>query len=191
MKAFNIYMIGVGGQGIGLLSETLLRSADYAGLIAKGVDTHGLAQRGGVVVSHLRLGAHVYSPLIAANDADLVIAMERHEALRGLYQFGKKGGTLIYYNTSWQPLEVRLNRASETAEQAVAEECQKMDVILYQVFQADLADTRMQNIVILANISKYRLIPEIDAEHMQQALQDLLRGPLLERNLELFNRARA
>ena len=46
MQAFNIYLCGVGGQGIGLLSEILLRAADYAGYCAKAVDTHGLAQRG-------------------------------------------------------------------------------------------------------------------------------------------------
>ena len=60
MKAFNIYLIGVGGQGIGLLSEILLRAADHAGYEVKGVDTHGLAQRGGIVVSHLKFGEKVY-----------------------------------------------------------------------------------------------------------------------------------
>ncbi len=47
MKEYNIYMTGVGGQGIGLLSQTLLRGADHAGLEVMAVDTHGLAQRGG------------------------------------------------------------------------------------------------------------------------------------------------
>ena len=62
MKSLNIFMIGVGGQGIGLLSEVLLRAADYAALRVKAVDTHGLAQRGGVVVSHLRLRQRVFPP---------------------------------------------------------------------------------------------------------------------------------
>ncbi|MDH3576024.1 MAG: 2-oxoacid:acceptor oxidoreductase family protein, partial [Desulfobacteraceae bacterium] len=97
MKAFNIYLAGVGGQGIGLLSEILLRGADHAGLKVKGVDTHGLAQRGGVVVSQLRLGSRVYSPLIFQNEADLVVALEHHEALRGTNAALKDGGTLIYY----------------------------------------------------------------------------------------------
>ncbi len=65
MNAFNIYLCGVGGQGIGLLSEVLLRGGDYAGLKAKAVDTHGLAQRGGIVVSHLRFGSSVFSPMVA------------------------------------------------------------------------------------------------------------------------------
>lgn len=57
MKSYNVYMSGVGGQGIGLLSEVLLRAADYAGYRVKAVDTHGLAQRGGIVVSQVRMPA--------------------------------------------------------------------------------------------------------------------------------------
>ena len=63
MNTFNVFMIGVGGQGIGLLSEVLIRAADRAGHRVKGVDTHGLAQRGGPVISHLRLGDEVDNSL--------------------------------------------------------------------------------------------------------------------------------
>ncbi len=84
MKAFNIHITGVGGQGIGLLSQALLRGIDHAGINAIAVDTHGLAQRGGVVVSQIRCGDKIHSPLIMKNSADLVLGMEVHEALRGL-----------------------------------------------------------------------------------------------------------
>jgi indolepyruvate ferredoxin oxidoreductase, beta subunit len=56
MQSFNIYLCGVGGQGIGLLCEILLRAADYAGYTAKAVDTHGLAQRGGMLAHLDRAG---------------------------------------------------------------------------------------------------------------------------------------
>jgi indolepyruvate ferredoxin oxidoreductase beta subunit len=69
----NIYLAGVGGQGIGLLSEILLRAADHAGLNVIGVDTHGLAQRGGIVISLIKFDENVYSPLIGENQADLVV----------------------------------------------------------------------------------------------------------------------
>ena len=82
MKAFNIYLTGVGGQGIGLISEVILRAADHGGHPVKSVDTHGLAQRGGIVVSQIRIGENVFSPLVPAGQADLVISLERHEALR-------------------------------------------------------------------------------------------------------------
>jgi len=190
MKAFNIYLAGVGGQGIGLLSEILLRGADHAGLKVKGVDTHGLAQRGGVVVSQLRLGSRVYSPLIFQNEADLVVALEHHEALRGTNAALRDGGTLIYYNTAWQPLEVRLNLAEPVGGALISKECQKRNIREISVFKADLKDARMQNIVLLANIDKYSLIPGIKKEHYIQAMDDLLQGRLLETNIELFEKER-
>jgi indolepyruvate ferredoxin oxidoreductase beta subunit len=190
MKAFNIYLAGVGGQGIGLLSEILLRGADHAGLKVKGVDTHGLAQRGGVVVSQLRLGSRVYSPLIFQNEADLVVALECHEALRSINTALKDGGTLIYYNTVWQPLEVRLNLAEPVSGAMISKQCQKRNIREISVFKADLKDARMQNIVLLANIDKYSLIPGIKKKHYLQAMDDLLQGRLLETNIELFEKER-
>jgi len=73
---FNIFIIGVGGQGIGLLSEAIIRAAYYAGNQAKGVDTHGLAQRGGTVTSQIRLGSKAFSPLIPEGKADIALALE-------------------------------------------------------------------------------------------------------------------
>ena len=108
VEKFNIYLIGVGGQGIGLLSEAIIRACDYAGYPVKGVDTHGLAQRGGTVISHIRIGNGVYTPLIQEGNADLVVALERNEALRGLNTYLKDGGTLIYYNALWQTLATSL-----------------------------------------------------------------------------------
>lgn len=188
MKTYNIYIIGVGGQGIGLLSEVLLRAADYAGFRAKGVDTHGLAQRGGIVTSHLRIGDQVHSPLIRAGQADIIVALERHEALRAMNTFLKDGGTLIYYNTVWQPLEVRLNQAQEVSEATISAECQRRSIREIKVFQENLEDARMQNMVILAHINKYQLIPGVFTNHYMQALDDLLAGTVLEKNKQLFEK---
>ena len=182
----NIHLIGVGGQGIGLLSEVLIRTADHAGIKATGVDTHGLAQRGGVVISQIRLGENSYSPLINKEDADLVIALERHEALRGLNDYLKDNGTLIYYDAVWQPLEVRLNKAKEIKEEVIREQCKKRNIRLFKVIKDDLEDARMQNVVLLANIHKNKLIPGIEKEHYVEAMKDLMGGTMLEKNKMLF-----
>ena len=186
MKAFNVYVTGVGGQGIGLLSEVLLRAANHAGHAVKGVDTHGLAQRGGVVISHLRMGTRVFSPIIREGDADLLVALERHEALRGLNRALKDGGTLVYYNTVWQPLDVRLKRAVETQDDTIRQACNARGIRLFKGYHAGLKDVRMQNMVVLAMIHKNRLIPGITQEHYQQALEDLLQGDMLRQNLNVF-----
>ena len=187
MKVNNIYLAGVGGQGIGLLTEIVVRAADHAGLKVKAVDTYGLAQRGGIVVSQVRFGENVYSPLIPQGQADIVIALERHEALRAMNDFLKDGGTIIYYNAVWQPLEVRLNEAEEVSEETISQECLKRNIREIKVFKEDLKDARMQNIVLLAHINKHRLIHEIRTEHYIQAMEDLMRGEMLENNMRLFD----
>lgn len=186
MKPFNIYLTGVGGQGIGLLSEVLLRAGDHAGLPVKGVDTHGLAQRGGIVVSHLRFGEGVYSPLIPAGEADLVVALERHEALRGVNTALKDGGTLIYYDTVWQPLEVRLKKAPPVDENMIVRTCRERNIREIKVSKPDLKEAQMQNIVVLAHISRHGLIPAVTTAHYKLAMEDLMSGAMLAKNLELF-----
>lgn len=188
MNSFNIYLTGVGGQGIGLLCETLLRAADHAGLNVKAVDTHGLAQRGGIVVSQIRIGEQVHSPLIQGNEADLVIALERHEALRAMNTALKDGGTLLYYNTVWQPLEVRLKQSEEITEDEVTQECLRRNIKEIKVAVENLDHARMQNIALLANICKDRLVPGISTDHYKLAMTDLMEGKMLKENMEAFVR---
>ncbi len=186
MKPFNVFLIGVGGQGIGLLSEITLRAADYAGHRVKAVDTHGLAQRGGVVVSNLRMGDAVFSPLIPQGEADLVLALERHEALRGLKIAARDGGTLVYYDTVWQPLDVRLGSVAETRAADIHRVCQARHIKDHRVCHPALEDIRMQNIVVLSVIHKKGLIPGIQEMHYKKAMVDLLQGVVLKQNLKLF-----
>ena len=187
MNPFNVYLIGVGGQGIGMLSEILVRAADYAGHAVKAVDTHGLAQRGGTVVSHLRLGDAAHAPLIPDGEAHLVVALERNEALRGLDTAARDGGDLVYYDTVWQPLGVRLGQDAPVDEKQVADQCRRRSIRCHRVYDPDLEDPRMQNVVVLAEIGCLGLIPEVGHEHFRSAMEDLLAGSLLEKNMALYN----
>ena len=187
MQPYNIYLTGVGGQGIGLLSEVLMRAADHAGLPVHAVDTHGLAQRGGIVISNIRVGDTVYSPLIGTGEADLVVALERHEALRSMNAYLKDTGTLIYYDTSWQPVEVRLNQAPAVTSDMIAEECQRRGISSIVVFKPGLSDVRMQNTVVLARIAADGLVPGVVIEHYRMAFDDLLGGSVLTKNWDLFD----
>ncbi|RJP81863.1 MAG: pyruvate ferredoxin oxidoreductase [Desulfobacteraceae bacterium] len=187
MKNFNIYLTGVGGQGIGLLSEILLRAADKAGYPVKGTDTHGLAQRGGIVASRIRIGDKVHSPLIPEGEADLVVALERHEALRGMNLALRDGGTLVYYDAVWQPLPVRLGLSDEISENLIRQECRKRKITGIKVFHENLSDARMQNIALLRVIHQNKLIPELTAEHYRASMEDLMEGTMLQKNLEFFS----
>jgi indolepyruvate ferredoxin oxidoreductase, beta subunit len=185
-KKFDILVTGVGGQGIGLLAEVLLRAADHAGLVARGCDTHGLAQRGGIVKSYVRIGDSAHSPLISSGSADMVIALEITEALRGMNEFLRDGGILVYYNTLWQPLPVRLGMEGPVKQEAIREECRRRNVREIAVSRKDLDDPRMLNVVLLGAITRHKLIPGVDKVHFEKALADLLEGKVLDKNLDLF-----
>lgn len=186
---FNIYMTGVGGQGIGLLAELLARAAAQAGLPTKGCDTHGLAQRGGIVSSHLRLGSGAHSPLVEAGRADLVVALERCEALRALRTMLAPAGLLLWYDASWQPLDVRLGRARAVETEDVFAEAAARGVRARRVFREDLDDPRRQNMALVADIAGAGLIPGIGLEHYRAALADLLDGSALAKNLAVLEGA--
>lgn len=186
MNTFSIYLIGVGGQGIGLLSEAIIRAIDSAGIAVKGVDTHGLAQRGGTVTSHIRMGGQAYSPLNSLQSADLVIALERHEALRALNTYIKENGTLLYYDAVWQSLNVRLRKEKQSDTQQIRETCTQLHVKEHRVFIDDLSDARMQNVALLAFAAKEQLIPGINKEHYLNALKSIMDEKTYQSNQQLF-----
>jgi indolepyruvate ferredoxin oxidoreductase beta subunit len=186
MKPFNIYITGVGGQGIGLLSQALLRGIDHAGIPAIAVDTHGLAQRGGVVVSRIRCGDGVHSPLIMKKRADLVLGMEIHEALRGLATALKPSGTLVFLDVSWQPLPVRLNEAKAVTGKDIRLACEARGAKMIKADIGSLPDARMQNMALLGTVAAKKLIPGVEAPHFADALDDLLAGSMLADNKALF-----
>jgi len=194
-KIFNITMVGVGGQGIGLLSEVLLRAYDYANLPVKGVDTHGLAQRGGLVISHLRIGlpsaggleeSRIGSPLVETGRSDLLISLERSEALRGMNQRLRPGGTCLYYDADWQSLAVRKGDEPGVVFSDLKKIAQQGQFRLERVEAFDLPDVRMQNMALLNQGIDRELLPFLVKENIRDALKDLLTGKNLENNLSLF-----
>lgn len=88
---WNILICGVGGQGILLASDILAEAALVAGYDVKKSEVHGMAQRGGSVVSHVRFGEKVYSPLIGIGDADVILSFEKLEALRSIHYLSPDG----------------------------------------------------------------------------------------------------
>jgi len=94
VRVTNVFIAGVGGQGILLASEILSEAALARGLDVKKSEVHGMAQRGGSVVSHVRFGAKVHSPVIAEGEADVLVAFEKMEALRWIH-FVKPGGRVV------------------------------------------------------------------------------------------------
>jgi indolepyruvate ferredoxin oxidoreductase beta subunit len=109
-NAFNVLVMGVGGEGSQSIGIVIARAAQIASLEVKGIQLHGLAQRGGSVPAHVRFGKKVFSPTIPRGEADLVIALEPAEALRAAYFSSKKRANFLVDDFPIIPIYVRLNR---------------------------------------------------------------------------------
>ena len=97
MKVFNILIAGVGGQGVLLTSKIIAEAALLQGLDVKQSEVHGMAQRGGSVLSQVRFGDKVFSPIVSEGEADLLIGFEPLETARYLHFLRDNG--IVIYNT--------------------------------------------------------------------------------------------
>lgn len=107
---YDIYLVGVGGQGILTIGDLITEAAVAAGIPANFYPTKGMAQRGGFVKAQVRLGREMVGPEIPQKGADLVIAMERSEALKAV-RYVKPGGDFVLFGHVWQPTAVMLGKA--------------------------------------------------------------------------------
>ncbi|HJX35413.1 MAG TPA: indolepyruvate oxidoreductase subunit beta, partial [Dehalococcoidales bacterium] len=104
---FDLLLTGVGGQGNILASDIIGKVALTAGYDVKKTDTLGMAQRGGSVVSHVRIAEKVYSPLIQEGGVDILLAFEKLEGIRWV-NYLRPGGIAIINNHALPPLSVNL-----------------------------------------------------------------------------------
>ncbi|MBF0361603.1 MAG: 2-oxoacid:acceptor oxidoreductase family protein [Oligoflexia bacterium] len=193
MNTINIYVTGVGGQGVGIAAEIILRTLSYAGNKVIGVDTHGLAQRGGTVESFVRVGPSVYSPLIRKNSADLILALERNEALRAIQEYAKPSSRLIYYDTLWSPLNVRLHpgEVADTTKMQISEYAgaSNRNIEVVSLKDDSLKDIRMQNMILISYLSKNKIFSPLNVttDHFIKALSDLFSSSILEENTNILH----
>jgi len=94
-EQFNMVIFGTGGQGLITLLQIISEAAIAQGYDVRTSELHGLSQRGGSVEVHIRFGNKIYSPLVAQGKADLILALEEQEALRGIYFASPKTKFLI------------------------------------------------------------------------------------------------
>ena len=106
----NIMIVGVGGQGTLLTSRIIGKTAADAGLDVKISEVHGMAQRGGSVVTFVRFGDKVYEPVVEEGQADVIIAFEKLEAARYAH-FLKKDGVLIVNDCRIDPMTVVIGQS--------------------------------------------------------------------------------
>lgn len=177
-------IVGVGGQGSLLASKMLGKLLLSQGYDVKVSEVHGMSQRGGSVVTYVRYGEKVYSPVIDKGTADFIIAFEKLEAARWV-PYLKKGGKIIMSTQEIDPMPVIIC-AAQYPENLV----EKMQAVGADVDAIDALDLAMQagsskavNLVLMGRLSKY-----FDAtdEAWQEALEACVPPKFLELNKKAF-----
>jgi indolepyruvate ferredoxin oxidoreductase beta subunit len=147
----NIVLCGVGGQGTVLASKLIASAAMGRGLPVKTAETIGMAQRGGSVFSHVRIGADAASPFVARGTADLVIAFEPAEALRQL-PFLRPGGAMVVSSRPVVPVSATIGGPAydlEAIMSYLAAHVRRLTVVDADAAAADLGTARVLNVVLL------------------------------------------
>jgi indolepyruvate ferredoxin oxidoreductase beta subunit len=148
IQCFDIYLVGVGGQGVLTIGEILSEAALEQGIPANFFPTKGMAQRGGFVKAQLRLGREETGGNIPERGADLVIAMERSEALKAI-RFLKPGGDFLLWGFVWAPTSVMLGQALYPTLEQVREQVHMAEGRLHELSPHDLPKDLSDNIFVL------------------------------------------
>lgn len=147
MPKFDLFMAGIGGQGILTISDILCTAAAEKNLTVNYYPTKGMSQRGGFVKAQLRIAEKLQGPVIPPQCADLLLAMELSESLKGL-PYLKKGGEALVYAHIWAPTAVQLGEAAYPAREQVAEEFSSAKAKL-TLIEPWLNSARGENIFVL------------------------------------------
>jgi indolepyruvate ferredoxin oxidoreductase beta subunit len=183
---FDLLLTGVGGQGNILASDIIGDLALAAGYDVKKTDTLGMAQRGGSVVSHVRIAEKVYSPLIKEGEVDILLAFEKLEGIRWA-SYLRPGGIAIINNQAVPPLSVNLGVDKYPADAAVMQVLKQRSKRVYLVEGTrralELGNVRTLNIFILGCLSVF--LPFSQAQ-WQDAIQKHLPEKLWKLNMTAF-----
>ena len=188
MKTQNIMIVGVGGQGSLLASKLLGRMLLQKGYDIKVSEVHGMSQRGGSVVTYVRFGEKVYSPVIDRGEADIIISFELLEAARWT-EYLKPGGKIIVNTQQISPMPV-ITGAAEYPQGLVAQmQAAGLDVHAFDALALaeQAGSSKAVNIVLMGYLSRYFTFPE--AEWLE-SIEKSVPAKFLELNKTAFQLGR-
>ncbi len=184
---FDILIAGVGGQGTVLASRILAEAAIASGVFARTGETIGMAQRGGSVVSHVRLGSEDKSPIVPLGRADVLIAFEPAEAARNLCRLKRDGKCLV--NTRPIPpvaSSILQDSYNEIKIREYIEQNSKAVFVDASAAAENCGSIKTLNVVMLAAAAKLGVLP-FDAQALREAMAKLLPEKTVEINLKAFD----
>lgn len=184
----NVILVGVGGQGILLASEILSEAAMLAGFDVKKSEIHGMSQRGGSVLSHVRFGTEVFSPVVPEREGDILFGFELLETFRSL-PFLKPGGTVVTNDLQISPPSVLIGQEAypERLSERIREQFTDFLLIDGQKMAVDAGNVRAANTVLLGAVSKKLSISE---KYWLKALEKMVPTKALAVNKQAFQMGR-
>jgi len=191
MKDINVMMVGVGGQGVILASDAMGEIGLNSGYDVKKSDSLGMAQRGGSVVSHVRWGKHVCSPLIKKGDVDFLLGFEQLEAARWA-PYLRSGGVAIVADVVIVPVSVIGSTIPypnwDEIEGILAQYAGEIHLIPATRIVTEVDNPRALNMVMLGALS---IFLEVEAEAWIESIRGRLPPRFVESSLEAFSRGAA
>ena len=183
-KITNILLVGVGGQGILLAAEILSETCMLAGFDVKKSEIHGMSQRGGSVVSHVRYGREVFSPIVPEGEGDILFGFELMESYRSLTLL-KPGATVVANDLCIPPPSVLMGQEVYPADLAgkIAERFPDFILVDGQQIATEAGNVRAANTVLLGAVSK-RL--DIAENFWLEAIERMVPKKALAVNLKAF-----
>ena len=184
MKTKNIMIVGVGGQGSLLASKLLGRLLLSQGYDVKVSEVHGMSQRGGSVVTYVRYGDKVYSPVIDKGEADLIVSFEQLEAARWL-PYLRPDGQIVTNTQSIDPMPVVTGKAvyPEGLIDKMKAAGARVDALDCVTLARQAGSAKAVNVVLLGKLSHYFDLPE---SAWQEALTALVPPKFLDLNRKAF-----
>lgn len=190
MRPLDFVIVGVGGQGILLASDVLCQVGMASGYDVKKTDVHGMAQRGGSVVSHVRLADKVYSPMVATGAADFLLAFEKLEACRWA-GFLRCDGTAVVNDERIPTLALVGSPApypdDATIATILAAHAARVSMVPAAALAGQLGNARVANVVLLGCLSHHLDIP---ADTWREAIRSRVPQRFEGLNLRAFDLGR-
>ncbi|MBO5118213.1 MAG: indolepyruvate oxidoreductase subunit beta [Treponema sp.] len=180
----NIMIVGVGGQGALLASKTLGQVLLDAGFDVKVSEVHGMSQRGGSVVTYVRYGEKVYSPIVDKGEADFIVSFEMLEAAR-YTEYLKKDGRIVVNTQNIDPMPVITGAAEYPAdlENKMKNAGFAVDAVDCLSLAEQAGTAKAVNIVLMGRLSKYM---DFSEEAWLKAIEKLVKPQFLEMNKKAF-----
>lgn len=187
LDCLNVLIVGVGGQGTLLASKFLGAAAALSGKDVKVSEVHGMSQRGGSVITCVKIGDKIASPIIDEGEADVILAFEQLEAIRWL-PYLKKGGTVITNIQKINPMPVVSGAAMYP--ENIIDVLKKSDIELVTLdalgLAAECGSTKAVNVVLLGVLASR--LSEVPASIWEESLKSVVPAKMYDINEKAFQK---